>query len=92
MSRAAVAAAGEELALHYELNFYERSLRPEACAALDALKASGFRLALISNVLSLGMVPASLSAYGITGYFDPVVSSSGFGWRKPSPRHLSSYG
>jgi putative hydrolase of the HAD superfamily len=83
---ARLADAAEDLTLFYELNFYARSLRPEAPAVLAELKRRGYRLALISNVMSLNQVPICLEKYGIAGYFDVVLTSSAFGCRKPNER------
>jgi putative hydrolase of the HAD superfamily len=79
-------AAADELALFYETHFYARSLRPEAPAALEALREKGFRLAIISNTLSRSLVPSKLAEYGIAQYFDPVLTSATLGWRKPNSR------
>ncbi|MDQ7840908.1 MAG: HAD family hydrolase [bacterium] len=79
-------AEAEDLTLYYEDNFYGRTLRPEAPAVLAELQQRGFRLAVISNILSLGLVPRKLASYGIARFFDPVITSSGFGYRKPHPR------
>lgn len=79
-------AEAEDLTIYYEDNFYGRALRPEAPAVLAELQERGFRLAVISNILSLGLVPQKLASYGIAGFFDPVITSSGFGYRKPHPR------
>jgi len=81
-----LAAAAEELALFYETHYYIRTLRPEAPAALETLRARGFRLAIISNIISRQLVHRQLAEYGIAHYFDPVVTSSNFGWRKPNAR------
>jgi len=76
----------EDLAFFYETRFYVRSLRPEAPALLGSLHERGFCLAVISNVTSRRVVQHHLKRYGIEGYFDPVITSAGFGWRKPSAR------
>ena len=81
-----ISAAAEDVAFFYETHFHRRSLRPEAPAALEALHARGFRLAIISNVISRRLVPQKLAEYGIAHYFDPVVTSSSLGWRKPNER------
>lgn len=86
LPRARLEAAAEELTVVYENTFYTRTLRPEAPAMLAELSRRGFRLAVISNVLSRGQVPLNLANYGIAHYFDPIVASSVFGWRKPDPR------
>jgi len=79
---------GEALAFIVDTRFYVRSLRPEAPAALEALKARGLRLGVASNVLSRGQVPRDLERYGIAGLFDAVLTSSEFGRRKPDPAIL----
>lgn len=76
---------GEELAYLVDTRFYPRSLRPEAPAALEALKRRGLRLGIVSNVLSRGQVPRDLARYGIAGLFDVVLTSADFGRRKPDP-------
>lgn len=76
---------GEALALIVDTRFHVRSLRPEAPRVLRALREDGFRLGVVSNVLSRGQVTADLRRYGIEGLFDIVVTSSHFGRRKPDP-------
>lgn len=79
-------AAAEDVMFFYETHYYVRSLRPEALVALEALQKKGFRLAIISNVISRRLVPSKLAEYGIAHYFDPVVTSADLGWRKPNAR------
>jgi len=79
-------AAAEELTFFYEAHFFRRALRPEAPEALAALASRGHRLAVISNIMSRTIVPVKLAEYGIAGYFDPILTSSGTGWRKPNER------
>lgn len=79
-------AAAEDVMFFYETHYQVRSLRPEALAALEALQKKGHRLAIISNIISRGLVPRRLVEYGIAHYFDPVVTSSNLGWRKPNAR------
>jgi len=81
-----LSAAAEDIAFFYETHYHRRSLRPEAPATLEALHKLGFRLAIISNVNSRRLVPCKLAEYGIAHYFDPVVTSSCLGWRKPNER------
>lgn len=85
-SKERVAAAAEDLCFYYDTHYHKRDLRPEAPAALEALKKQGFRLAIISNVISRQLVPRMLSRYGVAHYFDPVITSSAMGWRKPNER------
>lgn len=86
LSRARLIAAAEDLTFFYETHYQVRSLRPEAPAVLDALHKQGFRLAIISNIISRWLVQHQLVEYGIAHYFDPVVTSSNLGWRKPNAR------
>jgi putative hydrolase of the HAD superfamily len=82
--RERLAAAAEELAFFHDTHFHVRSLRPEAPSMVEELNRKGFRLAIISNIVSRRMVPCKLAEYGLAGYFDPVLTSSEFGQRKPN--------
>jgi putative hydrolase of the HAD superfamily len=85
-SRERLLASAEDIAFFYEAHNHTRNLRPEAPATLEALRKLDFRLAIISNVNSRSLVPCKLAEYGIAHYFDPVVTSSDVGWRKPNER------
>lgn len=78
-------AIAEELALHVEMQFYERAMRPEVPGVLQGIQQMGLKIGMISNVNSRGQVPVNLATYGIHRYFDPVVLSSEYGRRKPDP-------
>ncbi len=80
-----LAAAAEDLAFYYETHYHQRRMRPEAPATLAALRQRGFRLAVISNIMSRRLAPHCLEKYGLTGYFEQVLTSVGSGWRKPNP-------
>jgi putative hydrolase of the HAD superfamily len=86
LSRERLVAAAEDVTFFYEAHFQARRLRREAPTVLDALHKKGFRLAIISNVISRQLVQSKLAEYGIARYFDPVVTSSDFGRRKPNAR------
>jgi putative hydrolase of the HAD superfamily len=86
LSNDRLAKAAEDIMFFYETNFHIRTLRPEAPAVLDALQQKGFRLAVISNIVSRRLVPARLEKYGIAHYFDPIMTSVEYGWRKPNER------
>ena len=79
------AGLAEELMLYIETRYYERAIRPEIPAVLEALQKMGLKIGLISNVNSRGQVPTNLKAYGIIHYFNPIVLSSEYGRRKPDP-------
>ncbi len=86
LSRNRLIANAEDLTFFYETHFQVRSLRPEAPALLDLLHKRGFRLAVISNIISHQVTHYCLGRYGIEHYFDPIITSAGFGWRKPNER------
>ncbi len=81
-----LAAMGEELAFYWDAKFTKRVLRPEVIATLDALRERGFRLGVISNIMSRNLVPYNLAQDKIADYFEVVLTSASFGWRKPNPR------
>lgn len=81
----ALEPVAEELALYVETRFYQRAMRPEIPAVLEAIRQMGLKIGLISNVSSRGQVPINLKQYGIYHYFDPIVLSSEYGRRKPDP-------
>ncbi len=78
--------AAEDLAFFYENHYYTRALRPEVPAVLSALRERGFRLAVISNVTSRRSVQHNLAVYGVSHYFNPIVTSVELGIRKPNPK------
>jgi len=75
----------EDLMLMIETDYYERRMRPGMAAVLEAIRQMGLKIGIISNVNSRGQVPFNLAKYGIRHYFDPIVLSSEYGWRKPDP-------
>jgi putative hydrolase of the HAD superfamily len=58
---------------------------PADTAATVRALASRYTLAVVSNTLDRGLVPAHLRAMGIAGHFETVVLSVEVGWRKPHP-------
>jgi len=86
LSKERLRAAADDLSMFYETHYYVRRLRPEAPATLAALRERGLRLAVISNTLSRRLMPRQLVEYGLAHYFNPVVTSASFGWRKPNER------
>lgn len=83
--RAVIEKIAEKLAGAWEVNYYNRALRPRVKEMLEALKADGYRLGVISNNASLDSVFDVLEQYGIRDYFDEVIVSSCTGYRKPNP-------
>jgi putative hydrolase of the HAD superfamily len=80
-----LADAAEDLMCFIETRFYQREMRPEIPEILQSIREMGLKIGLISNVNSLGQVPKNLAEYQIGQFFDPIVLSSEFGWRKPDP-------
>lgn len=79
------AETAEELMVVIESRFYDRVMRPEVPAVLEAIHRMGLKMGVISNISSQGLVPLQLKHYGIAQYFSPVVLSSQYGRRKPDP-------
>ncbi|MEX2143671.1 MAG: HAD family hydrolase [Anaerolineales bacterium] len=61
-------------------------LEGDALSTLDALRAAGYRLAVVSNASDDADVQRLVDNAGIRGYFDLVLSSAACGTRKPNPR------
>jgi putative hydrolase of the HAD superfamily len=59
-------------------------LYPDVKRVLNELRAR-YRLALISDAQSCFALP-EIRAVGLDGYFEPIVISSHYGYRKPDPR------
>lgn len=85
MPKDRLASVGEELSFYWDQHFSRRVLRPEVPALLKTLRERGQSLGVISNITSRKFVPHKLAEYGIASYFDAVVTSAEFGWRKPNP-------
>lgn len=75
----------EELANLWEVTYYHRELRPGVREMLDALKARGYHIGVVSNNASLYNVFNVLEEYGIRSYMEDVTVSSVTGYRKPHP-------
>ncbi len=80
-----LAAIAEELMALVEARYYQRAMRPEMPGVLRTIREMGLKIGLVSNINSLGLVPANLKSYGIIDYFNPIVLSSQYGRRKPDP-------
>lgn len=57
----------------------------DALPTLDALKADGYRMGIISNAGDNKDVYQLVDKFGIEAYFDFVLTSAACGWRKPHP-------
>jgi putative hydrolase of the HAD superfamily len=81
-----VEGLADELSDFFETGFFRRGLRDGVHGVLNKLQHQGFRIGMVSNTISRNQVPELLIQYGIRDYFDPVVLSAVYGWRKPDPR------
>lgn len=72
--------------LRLELSFYRREARPEAIDVLRTLTERGYKLGIISNVMSKDSVVNNLTRYGMLDYFEVLVASAIYGRRKPDPQ------
>ena len=86
-------ALGESLSGNDVLALLAGDLRPGMVAAIDWLKAKGYRLGCITNNVPAGTGPGMMrtedkaaAAAGVLARFDAVVESSREGLRKPDPR------
>ena len=76
----------EELSFLYD---YERPLvmrRPHLTEMMKELKDMGLKLGIISNIISVSVVPHFLAEYGLLDMMDCVLTSAQTGIRKPSPQ------
>ncbi len=80
-----LAPMAEELSFLYDYERPRIMRRPHLEETLEVLRGMGLRLGVISNIISLSVVPHFLKEYGIDGYMDCVITSSSAGIRKPSP-------
>lgn len=79
----------ERFVAHYNANMPGHTEPyPGLIAALDRLKASGFRLAVCTNKLE-GLATSLLEKLGLTHYFDAITGGDTFEHRKPDARHLT---
>lgn len=81
--REALSPHCEEIAHMWEVTCYHRKLRPGVKTMLEALRAMGLKLGVISNTAALYQVFDSLEEYGIRDLFQDVTLSSVTGLRKP---------
>ncbi|HEV2438722.1 MAG TPA: HAD family hydrolase [bacterium] len=78
-------------AIFFEPEVTMSRLYPSALETLEALAGMGLRLGMISNATSHRLVVDIARRHGIDRYFDPLVTSMGFGRPKPHPdifRHV----
>lgn len=85
VSREQIAPYAEELSFIYDYERPRIMRRPHLKETIEALKAAGIRVGVISNIISLSVCPHFLWEYGILEDMDVVITSSETRVRKPSP-------
>ena len=73
----------EELSFLYDYERVCNMRRPHLIACMDALRADGLRLGVISNILSRSVVPHFMAEYDLASRMECVFTSAGTGIRKP---------
>ena len=74
-----------ELTYQFRQSMGKRILQRDAKEVVFELDKRGYRLGIISNVITTQEIPDWLEADGLSQYFKSVVLSSAFGRRKPDP-------
>jgi len=85
LGREALADVAEELSFLYDYERVCNLRRPHLVSTLQALREMGIRMGLISNILSRTVVPHFVAEYGLSEFFECVLTSAGTGIRKPDP-------
>lgn len=80
-----LAPFAEELTFLFDYERRKILRRPHLQESLQALRAMGLRLGIISNVASVSVMPHYLLEYGIADWMECVILSSTAGVRKPDP-------
>jgi putative hydrolase of the HAD superfamily len=74
-----------ELTYQFRQSMGKRVLQKDAKEVVFELDKRGYRMGIISNVISTQEIPDWLEADGLSQFFKTVVLSSVFGRRKPDP-------
>jgi putative hydrolase of the HAD superfamily len=80
-----LAPIATELTYQFRQSMGKRVLQRDAKHVVCELDKRGYRLGIISNVITTQEIPDWLEADGLSGYFKSVVLSSLIGRRKPDP-------
>lgn len=78
-----LAGLGEDLSYMFDRHKKKITAREGLRETLEALKARGYRLGVISNIMSKTFVPRILREHGVEQYFEYLLMSSHCGVRKP---------
>ncbi|MHC1786474.1 MAG: HAD family hydrolase [Christensenellales bacterium] len=83
VDKAKLAPLAETLSFLYDHARVRLVQRPHLLETIEALRAKGIKVGVISNIISLSFVPRVLQEYGLTSAMSCVVTSSRHGVRKP---------
>lgn len=75
----------EELGSVLEFHLFKRRPARDLVAVLSTLYRNRFLLGVVSNTISLTLIPERLRKYGVSRYFSVVMLSVAAGVRKPHP-------
>ena len=85
LGREVLAPMAEELCFLYDYERVCNLRRPHLIECMEALRAGGIRMGLISNIIARSIVPHFVMEYGLSDYMECVLTSAGTGIRKPDP-------
>jgi putative hydrolase of the HAD superfamily len=80
-----IAPLAVELTYQYRQSMGRRVVQQDGREVVEALRARGYTLGIISNIITSREIPEWLEADNFGRYFKSVVLSSVFGRRKPDP-------
>lgn len=78
-----LAGLGEDLSYMFDRHKKKITAREGLRETLEALRARGYRLGVISNIMSRTFVPRILREHGVEEFFEYILMSSHCGVRKP---------
>jgi putative hydrolase of the HAD superfamily len=84
-----LAPIAEELSFLYDYDRLTLMRKPRLRETIETLHRQGYRMGVVSNIISTSLVPHMLEEYGIAEYMECRVMSSTTGIRKPDPRIFS---
>ena len=84
LTREELEPIAEELSFLYDYERVRNMRRPHLVETMQALRDTGLRLGMISNIISTSVVPHILREYGVNQFMECVIVSSETGTRKPS--------
>lgn len=75
----------DSLSSIYEYYSYKRRVRVNIRSIIGKLYLAGYNLGIISNTMSISLIPERLRMFEISRFFTAITLSIGCGYRKPNP-------